>query len=346
MHPQKIRTLLIDDCKVTCITFGVFLRNDPAIELVATAFGGQEGIAKARQLKPDVIVTDIMMPGCDGLSVVQTIMQEMPTPIILLSALEKEHPKIFEALNAGAFDFLNKEEVIASRHRKQPLLNALIKTANGVLLKKIDDLGVKKNTHVHSFDSQLRYEVIAIGASTGGPAAIEALLNGLPANLSIPVVIAQHMPEYFLQSFATRLNKISPLRVKMAERNEALRGGTVYIVPGHTNTTITQDVATQQPIFRFTRRRYQEFNNPSIDALFTSLAEVYREKAIGVVLTGMGKDGTQGLAAIQQQQGYTIGQDESSCVVFGMPKHAIEQGVIRQVLPLREMPGYLVSCLS
>lgn len=346
MPSPKIRTLLIDDCRITCTAFGVFLRKDSAIELVGTAFGGKEGIALIRQLQPDVIVTDMDMPDCDGVAVVRTVMQENPTPVILLSALEKEHPKIFEALTAGAFDFLSKDDVASSRRRAQPLLNTLIKTANGVSLRKMADWGIKKNTHAHSFDSQLRYDVIAVGASTGGPAAIEALLGGLPANLSIPVVIAQHMPEYFLQAFAQRLDKVSPLRVKMAERGEVLRGETVYILPGDTNTHLTQSATTGQPTFKFTRRTYSAFNNPSIDGLFVSLAEVYGEKSLGVVLTGMGKDGTEGLRAIRQQRGYTIVQDEASSVVFGMPKHAIDCQVVEQVLPLREIPGFLVSCLS
>ncbi len=346
MPIPKIRTLLIDDCKITCTAFEVFLRRDTEIELIGTAFGGEEGIAKARQLVPDVIVTDMDMPACDGVAVVRAIMQEMPTPIILLSALEKEHPKIFDALSAGAFDFLSKDAVTASRRHAQPLLNGLIKMANQVSLKKIDGWRITKNTCLHSFDAHLPYEIIALGASTGGPAAIEALLNALPANLSIPVVIAQHMPEYFLRAFAQRLDKISPLRVKVAECGEALRGQTVYIMPGHINTHIVREKTTRQPVFEFTRRRYTAFNDPSIDALFISLAEVYGAKAIGVVLTGMGKDGTEGLRAIRQRQGYTIGQDESSSIVFGMPKHATDCGVVQQVLPLREIPGFLVSCLS
>lgn len=346
MLQPRIRTLLIDDCKITCAAFGIFLRKDPDLELVGTAFGGEEGIQAARQLRPDVIVTDMDMPVCDGVDVVRTVMREMPTPVVLLSALEKEHPKIFEALNAGAFDFLSKEQVTSSRHQPQPPLNTLIKTANQVALKKVKDWKVNRNTLVHSFDALPQYEVIAIGASTGGPAAVEALLCALPANLNIPVIIAQHMPEYFLLAFAQRLDKISPLRVKVAERGEVLRGGTVYVVPGHTNTHVAREGVRQEPIIRFTRKQYEAFNHPSIDGLFCSLARVYGAKTIGVVLTGMGRDGTEGLRAIQQQQGYTIAQDEASSVVFGMPKYASDSGVVQQTLHLREIPGFLVSCLS
>ncbi len=346
MHRPKIRTLLIDDCKITCSAFGVFLRKDPEIDLVGTAFGGKEGILMSRELRPDVIVTDMHMPDCDGLAVVRMVMQEMPTPVILLSALEKEHPKIFEALTIGAFDFLSKDQVVAPRRQRHPPLNTLIKAANEVALSRIDNRKVKKNTYEHSFSDQLQYEVIAIGASTGGPAAVEGLLTALPANLNIPVVIAQHMPEYFLRAFAQRLDKISPLRVKIAEQNEVLQGGTIYIAPGHTNTHVVQSKVTLRPVFKFTRQQYSAFNDPSIDGLFVSLAEVYGAKAIGVILTGMGRDGTEGLRAIQQRQGYTIAQDEASSVVFGMPKYANDHGVVQQMLHLREIPGFLISCLS
>ena len=345
MHSPKIRTLLIDDCKVTCTAFEVYLRKDPEIDVIDSAFGGEEGLRKIKELQPDVVVIDIIMPGCDGVAVVREVMRTKPIPVIVMSTLEKEDPRIFEALNAGAFGFLNKEQATASRHEKNPALNTLIKAANEVALKKVDNGKVKKNTHAHSFDT-VQYGIIAIGASTGGPSAIEALLNGLPGNLTIPVVIAQHMPEYFLQTFAQRLNQTCPLRVKLAERGEVLQGRTVYIAPGHINTQVVRNSTTQEPTFKFTNRQFKAFNHPSINGLFVSLAEVYGSRAIGVVLTGMGKDGTEGLCAIRQQEGYTIAQDESSSVVFGMPKQAIESGAVKQVLSLREIPGFLVSCLS
>ncbi|MEQ9440832.1 MAG: chemotaxis-specific protein-glutamate methyltransferase CheB [Cyclobacteriaceae bacterium] len=346
MPSRKTTALLIEDSGLMRIILGDILRSDPEIELLGTASNGNEGVAKVKKLRPDVIITDMIMPESDGLEVVKTVMQSYPTPVILLSSLEKEHPKVFEALSAGALDFMNKDQVATLAKVKQFPLNALVKAAAEVPLDKLTNRDVRKNTHAHSFEQQLRYDIIAIGASTGGPAAIETLLNGLPANLNIPVVIAQHMPEQFLISFAKRLNRIIPLQVKIAERSEVLCGGIVYIVPGHTNTHIIREVTTQKPMFRFTPRKYKEFNAPSIDGLFMSLAEVYQSKAIGVVLTGMGKDGTQGLAAIHRQQGYTIAQDASSSVVYGMPKSAVESGVVKEVVRLREIAGFLVSCLS
>lgn len=346
MPDRTITTLLIEDSGLMRIILSDTVRRDPKLKLIGTAPNGQEGLTKIHSLQPDVIVTDMVMPECDGLDVVKSVMRVRPTPIILLSSLAKGHPKVFEALSAGAFDFLNKEEVASLAKQDIFPLNELIKVAGQISAKKLSRQSIRKNTHTHSFDQKLKYEVIAIGASTGGPSAIETLLSGLPANLNIPVVIAQHMPEQFLISFAKRLARITPLQVKIAERHEALQGGTVYIAPGHTNTQIIREVSTNRPVFDFTKQQYQEFNHPSINSLFITLAEVYQEKAIGVVLTGMGRDGTKGLEAIQRQQGFTIVQDELSSIVYGMPKSAIEQGVVQQVLRLREMPGFLVSCLS
>lgn len=346
MRHQKTNILLIEDSGLIRILLSDILRSDSGIELLDTAPNGRDGIAKIQQLNPDVVITDMVMPEVDGLEVVKHVMRTRPVPVILLSSLEREHPKVFEALSIGAIDFLKKDEVVTLAKQQHYPLNELVKAAAGISSEKLRRDESRRNTCNHSFTSQLRYDIIAIGASTGGPAAVETLLNGLPANLTIPVVIAQHMPEHFLLSFAKRLDKISPLQVKVAERGESLTGGKVYILPGHSNTHIVQELATQRPVFGFTRRKYKEFNNPSIDGLFVSIAEVYGEKSIGVVLTGMGKDGTEGLKAIQQQQGYTIGQDEASSVVFGMPKHAIESKVVKEVLSLREMPGFLVSCLS
>lgn len=346
MHHQKINTLLIEDSGLMRIILGDILRSDARIELLDTASNGRDGIAKIQQLRPDVVITDMVMPEADGLEIVKHVVRTKPVPVVLLSSLEREHPKIFEALSIGAIDFLKKEEVVKLAEQQQYPLNELVKTVARISSEKLYQGESKRNTYNHSFLPQIRYDIIAIGASTGGPAAVEILLNGLPANLNIPVVIAQHMPEHFLHSFAKRLDKISPLQVKIAERGEYLIGGKIYILPGHSNTRIVQELATQRPVFQFTRRRYKEFNDPSIDGLFISIAEVYREKSIGVVLTGMGKDGTEGLRAIQQQQGYTIGQDEASSVVFGMPKHAIESEVVEEILSLRDMSGFLVSCLS
>lgn len=346
MTSQKINTVLIEDSGLMRILLADILRSDPDIMVLATAMNGKEGIEKVKQLKPDVVITDMVMPQLDGLQVVKHLMQHHPVPVILLSSLEKKDPQIFDALSAGAFEFINKEQVVALAKEGRFPLNELVKTAGESNGASLISRKIRKNTNAHSFAKKLPFQIIAIAASTGGPAAIETVIKQLPANLMIPVVIVQHMTEQFLPSFAQRLNKLSPLHIKIAERNETLEGGTIYIAPGHANMKIIHNAITAKPAVSFTSKTFREFNFPSADCLLSSVAEVYRSKAIGVVLTGMGKDGTKGLQAIYHQKGYTIAQDESSSVVFGMPKSAVEAGVVKQVVKLREMGGFLMSCLS
>ena len=204
---------------------------------------------------------------------------------------------------------------------------------------------VRKNTRQHSFSAHTNYDIIVMGASTGGPGAVELIIKNLPANLSIPVVIAQHMPERFLQSFTSRLNEYTPLQVKMARAEEKPRGGTVYVAPGRRNLKIVRDNTTGEVKFGFTQRKFREFNEPSVDCLFSTAAEVFKDKVIGVLLSGMGRDGAEGLGDILNAGGYTVAQDEKSSVVFGMPKYAWEIGTVKQVVALKEIPGFLISCL-
>ena len=181
--------------------------------------------------------------------------------------------------------------------------------------------------------------------STGGPGAIESILENLPSNFSLPVVVAQHMPERFIETFAERLNSKKIFRVKIAEDQEALKPGVVYLAPGHCNLEIVRN-ESERYVFRYTSKTFKEFNFPSVDCLFQSVAETFSHRSIAVILTGMGKDGMKGMCQIRESGGYTIGQDESSSVVYGMPKAAFEAGAVRQVLKLSEIPGFVVSCLS
>ncbi len=183
-----------------------------------------------------------------------------------------------------------------------------------------------------------------IGASTGGTGAIEEILRTLPVNFPVPMVIAQHMPAGFIHSFADRLDKHSPLKVKVARQGEPLTEGVVYILPGEHNSMLRRE--GQKVLFDSTPQQYEAYNHPSVDALFLSGAEVYGGEAIAVLLSGMGRDGVQGMAALQQAKALNIAQDEASCVIFGMPKEAIQQGLVQHVVPLQEMGFFLVGCLS
>lgn len=338
-----IKVLLVEDSGFMRIVLSDRLRQDEGIKLVGTAANGQEGVEKAMELQPDIIVTDMIMPKYDGLYLVREIMRRNPIPIILLSSLEKSDTQVFDALKAGAIDFIAKPDLDQKGNGFLRLID-LIKNPSDYNLQHIAHEKVS-NTNDHTFDHALNYHVITIGASTGGPGAIEELIKGLPANLAVPVVVAQHMPHNFMSSYANRLQQYTQLKVRIPTNGEAVLPGTIYLVPGNTNTKIIRGLADQQPIFRYTTKQYTEFNHPSINCLFTSISNVYEQRSLAVILTGMGKDGTEGLRAIRDSGGFTIAQDESSCVVYGMPKSASEANVVNIELKLKEIPGYLVSSL-
>jgi two-component system chemotaxis response regulator CheB len=347
MPANRIRTILIEDSAFMRKVIGDIIRTDEAIELVGIANNGKQGSELAMEQKPDVIITDMVMPEYDGLYVVNSVMEKSPKPIILLSSLDKTDSRIFDALQQGAFDFIDKPTDLGRVEIKDYRLLELIKEASrsDITVLKAKQLA-KKNSHAHSFDHKpLNYEIIVVGASTGGPGAVEWLVNNLPSNLNIPVVIVQHMPTRFLETFAIRLNEHSPLPVKLASRGEKVIGGYIYLAPGETNLRIEHNIIDGTPIFTSTSKKYVEFNYPSIDCLFESVADVYGKSCLGVVLTGMGRDGTVGLSRIKEQGGFTIAQDEDSSVVYGMPKSAFEAGAVRQVVNLKQMPGFIVSSL-
>lgn len=346
MPQSRIRTVLIEDSAFMRKMIGDIIQSDRSIELVGIARNGREGSEMAFSLKPDVIVTDMVMPDYDGLYVVKSLMEKQPVPIILLSSLDKTDSRIFDALQNGAFDFIDKpargDEGAAQSYRLVELIREA--SATDITVLKARQLA-RKNVHVHSFSEKLNYDIIAIGASTGGPGAVEMVINNLPANLQIPVVIVQHMPHRFLETFVQRLNHQVPLPVHLARKGETLKGGIIYIAPGEGNLKIDRNLATGAPMFNLTDRKYPEYNFPSVNCLFESVADTYASKAIGVILTGMGKDGTNGLLRIREAGGFTIAQDEESCVVYGMPKAAVESGAVNQVISLRQIPGFIISCL-
>ncbi len=336
----KIRVILIEDSSLMRLVTADLLSKDGRIELVSIAKNGKEGVEQVLKYKPDVLITDYLMPGYDGLYVVKELMKIQPLPIVVLSALEKTTPEIFEVLKAGAFSFVEKPKRGGIQEGESSLILTVLEAAASNV-KIVSPIQLRINTNSHTFDS-FNYEIIAIGASTGGPSAIESILEHLPVNLEIPVVIAQHMPERFLTSFSIRLNNISPLEVVLAYEGLKLEKGKVYVLPAQ-NLKVAR--IGSKKIFINDDINYTEFNNPSVNGLFLSIAKVYERKAIGVILTGMGKDGTLGVTEIRNSGGYTIAQDEKSSIVYGMPKSAVDSGAIIQSVSIKEIPNFLISCL-
>jgi two-component system, chemotaxis family, protein-glutamate methylesterase/glutaminase len=343
MEEKKIKTLLIEDSGFMRIFLSDLLRQDPFIEVVGTANNGLTGVEKAKALRPDVVITDMVMPDYDGLYVVKTLLKEMPVPVILLSSLDRTNPQIFDALREGAFDFIDKPQQ-GKATGGFPLLINMVREASLSKSEKLIKRVRTVNTFAHTFEGKLNYDIIAIGASTGGPNVIEYFLSNIPQNLAIPVVIAQHMPARFIESFAQRLNDTTGFKVKVAQDGETLLPNHAYFAPGTSNVRVTRH-RRDSAIITYVTDHYQQYDKPSIDCLFESVAEVFGKRAIGVIMTGMGKDGVNGLMKIKEKGGFTLAQDEATSVVYGMPKEAFTSGAASHQLAIKEIPGFIVSSL-
>jgi len=327
--------LVVDDSLFMQKVISNLLSSDPKISVVGTARNGEEALCKIPELKPDVITLDIEMPRMDGLTTLKHIMKTHPLPVIMLSALTQEGAEdTFKALAYGAVDYVPKPSGQISLDLKlvKNELIAKIKAATSAKLLKhrIKNLSLVAK----SFDS--KDKVITIGASTGGPQALTEILTRLPKDIP-PTLIVQHMPSGFTKAFAERLDKTCKFEVKEAERGDRVSEGLALIAPGDYHMTVAKNGRIQL-------EKGSRINNvrPAVDPMMYSAAETYGSKVIGVLLTGMGRDGAKGMKAIKEKGGITIAQDEKTSVVFGMPKAAIEEGCVDVVLPLHKIPLEIV----
>lgn len=341
-----IKVLIVDDSLVMRKAISRMLSKDPDIQIVGTAINGRDAIEKVETSKPDVVTMDVEMPVMDGLEALRQIMSKNPIPVIILSALTKEGAEItMEALNLGACDYVTKDfaNMANSLAAKEAEIVAKVKNVakNKVkfLLRKLD---VTKKPIVLDPDQKIKHEVLSIGASTGGPPALQHILSKLPKDFPVPVIIAQHMPKLFTQSFSQRLNAISQLHVKEAEENEQLVPGVALIVPGDTHVALRRK--GKEVIVEFVNGT-QYIYRPSVDLLMSSTADVYQEQSIGVVLTGMGNDGLSGMRDMRSKNGYIIAQDEETCVVYGMPKAVITAKLADAILPIDKISEEIMRVL-
>lgn len=333
--------MLIEDSGFMRIILSDLLREDGMIEVMATASNGFDGVSKARELKPDVIITNMVMPQYDGLYVVQTLTKEMAVPIIVLSSLHRSDPKIYNALQEGAFSFLGKpaKSEIENGYGR---LRTVIHEASRVQPRV--EIISNPRAIAPAGKSRPQFDIIALGVSTGGPKTIEYIVNNLPEYIDVPILVAQHMPDLFIESLASRLNDTSPWRASVLQDGEEIRSNRIYFAPGTSNVRIVRNAANI-PVVTFVNDIYKEFNNPSVDCLFESIAEVYGARALAVILTGMGKDGVTGLQKIKENGGVTVAQDETSSVVYGMPRAAFESGAALHKLSIQEIPDFIIRRL-
>ena len=343
-----IRTLIVDDSAFMRVAIRSMLANSPDIKIVGDACNGMEAVEKAGKLHPDIIIMDVNMPVMDGLTAAKTIMDTNPIPIIMFSTLTSEGSKeALEALHLGAIDFVKKSE---SHHE--------VNQVESELIDKIRSIN-RSNPHILRLMNMRKFkgEVvrrnwkcsgdfgILIGSSTGGPSSLEQVIPRLPGDLPAAVFVVQHMPEgNFCGQLAERLNFLSELEVKEAINNEKIKNGVVYLAPGgyHMQVRKALDVTRIKVI----KGQPVHAVMPAIDVTAESMLNVYGKNIVATILTGMGIDGARGLKMIKEGGGFTIACSEDTCVIFGMPKAAIENEAIDIVKPLFQIPEEIVSRLG
>jgi two-component system, chemotaxis family, protein-glutamate methylesterase/glutaminase len=344
---SQVRVLVVDDSALMRKLIPQILQVDPSIQVVGTAMDGNFGLKKLEELKPQVVTLDLEMPGMNGIDMLKEVMRRHRVPVIVVSSHSTEGASItFKALSLGAFDFVAKPADVHSRMPEiaRELIGKIKAAAQsrGVVFESLPSFDKRRSRHKAIADPQnIATKVVAIGISTGGPQALQYLLPQLPADFPGTILVVQHMPDNFTEMFARRLDEVCAIRVKEAQSGDLLQAGRALICPGNRHMKIKKmqlgDVVVLNEDAKVNGHR------PSVDVLFRSLAEEAGNKAVGVIMTGMGDDGAEGLGAIKAAGGVTIAQSEESCVVYGMPKAAIERGYATRIISLDAIANTLLA---
>jgi two-component system chemotaxis response regulator CheB len=354
-----IRVLVAEDSAVTREYLVYLLEQDSALQVVGTARDGVDAVAQAERLKPDVILMDVHMPRLNGYEATRQIMERVPTPIVMISGSSSrdEAAMAFRALQAGAVTLVDKPggpDHPAQAETTQRLLES-VKLMSEVKVIRRWPRGRGQGTGVRDWGSGVsgqgeltipqpptpsprRIRLIAIGASTGGPQVLAEILGKLPGDLGVPILVVQHITAGFVPGLADWLNQVSRLRVKVAQAGDPVQRGTVYLAPDRSQMGITREGRVH-----LTNEDTEGGFSPSASYLFQSVAETYGRSAVGVLLSGMGRDGAEGLRRLREAGGVTIAQDEESSIVFGMPGEAIRQGAAEYVLSPEQIAALIRS---
>lgn len=346
-----ISVLVVDDSAFMRKAISMMIDRDPEVHVVDTARDGHQAIEKTRELQPDVVTMDIEMPRLDGISALKQIMDEMPRPVLMISSLTKEGADAtVKAMEAGAVGFIPKQHSRVSLEIKeieQELIDKVKSAARsnvGALRRALSSTPSSARQKPPSDFSFRRARLVAIGVSTGGPFALQQMVPALPADLPVPVAIVQHMPPRFTRSLANRLNAMTPLEVVEAEAGMSLTPGRVLIAAGGHHLTFRR--GAQGPLAETPDEPEDALHRPSVDVMFNAACRMYQGRVLGVVMTGMGKDGLEGAQQIKSKGGKIIAQDESSSVVYGMPRAVTEANLADLVVPLDEMASTLAQALN
>jgi len=348
---MRIRVLVVDDSAVMRRLLVELISRAPDIEVLGAAPDANTAREMIKTLNPDVLTLDVEMPKMDGLEFLERLMRLRPMPVVMVSAFtEAGSESALRALELGAIDFIGKPRMDSAHSLQNYALELAdkIRAAHGAQMRRQapaqspvapPPLPLRAKASLPTSGSR----IIFVGASTGGTEALKTFLTGFPADCP-PILIVQHMPESFTASFARRLDSLCPAHVIEAQGGEALECGTVYIAPGHSHLQIKRSATGY--VTELLKTAPVNRHRPSVDVLFDSAAELVRRHAIGVILTGMGRDGAQGLLRMRQAGARTFGQNEASCVVYGMPREAALIGAVEEVAAPDEMSRRVLAVLG
>jgi len=345
--PSEIRVLVADDSAVMRAGLSRMLESSPIIRVCGTAKNGLETIEQIKLLHPDVVTLDANMPMLDGIETLKQIMDECPCPVIMVSRLTREGADVTaEAISAGAFDYVAKDDLQYEAdlgHGPNSLLEKVEAAAHSELSQKVHELQGHGLPSIVSREFQVVPEIAVIGTSTGGPRALQQVISQIPADLPIPLLVVQHMPAGFTGPLAKQLDGLSEISVREAEHGEEIRPGMAYIAPAGQHTTLFGSGSTVW--VSLSGSPNDSTHKPSVDVTMSSAVAVFGRNVMGIILTGMGSDGVKGMAAIRKAGGITVGQDEASCAVYGMPRRCAESGVLQTVVPLGEVTQVILEAL-
>lgn len=352
---EIIKVLVVDDSAFMRVALRKMMEEDAGIEVIDVARNGQEAIEKIQKLKPDLVTMDIEMPVMDGLTALKTIMADHPVPVIMISSLTEEGADAtFQALEYGAVDFIpkggksfvnldiikvaeqlrQKVRAIATKNRVRRFgLKTISRlTPTGATIEKASPIEVKP------VKRSRQCQLVSIGISTGGPLALNKMLPMLPKDFSSSLLIVQHMPPTFTGPFSRRLDSLCQISVKEAAEGDIIEPGCAYVAPGGKHLKVVRERGIKLRVALDTQPSEMLFI-PSVDVMMESVAANFAGTILGVIMTGMGSDGLKGMTDIKKKRGLTLAQDEASCVVYGMPKVCVDEGIIDTVLPLEKLAG-------
>ena len=346
---QLVRVLVADDSAFMRTALTRMIESDPSLRVIGTAQTGLETLEKVLALQPDVVTLDVEMPGLNGIEALKRIMTECPRPVIMVSSLTQEGAETtLEALAIGAFDCVPKQlsyvslDIVKIRDDLIAKVRAAAEVGRRRPVAKVTRAVTPAFAAQIASPARVAPSIIALGTSTGGPKALQEILPLLPADLPVGVLIVQHMPPGFTAPFARRLDGLCKVSVREAADQDGIEPGVVYIAPAGKHMTVQRYTASKV-VIRISPTPENTLHRPSVDVMMASVAEVFRGLSMGVIMTGMGADGVLGMEAIKRAGGLTVGQDEASCTVYGMPRSCAEAGVLQRVVTLMKIPETMMQ---